>query len=273
MPMTIATTVPKADVKCAQCGGLLQPDQGQVFLNCPYCGSAVYLDRSRVVFHWSLASTFTPEAAAANLRRWMAGNQTVKDLDRKARVTASSFNYFPVWYCKARLPGGKEQIYLEPAAATSISEIKSLVIPAGDLQKYDSALDSQAVAPTVPYPAMQQWLAGRGVSAQHIAEAALVHLPIYTFKYDFGGQSYTAVVEGASGKVFANIFPAKAEAPYMVVAAFSTAGFLVLSTLPIAGFFLGELTGAALGLVACLGLGAVFAVPVFVLAAIISAKV
>jgi DNA-directed RNA polymerase subunit RPC12/RpoP len=264
---------PTTAFRCAQCGGVLTPDQAQIFLNCPYCGSAVYLDKSRVVFHWSLGCTVTPEAAGANLRRWMAGNQTVKDLDRKASGVTSTFKYFPVWYCRARMPGGKEQIFLEPAAATSISEIKSLTIPAGDLQQYSQALDGEAVVPSVPFPAMQQWLAGRGVQSQQVAEAALVHIPLYVFKYEFGGQTYTAMVEGASGKVFANIYPAKAEAPYLAVAAFSTAGFLCISTFPLAGFFWGESTGLLLGSLACLGAGAVFAVPVFALAALISWRV
>ena len=265
--------LPSAEVHCAQCGGVLHPDEGQLFLICPYCSSSVYLDKSKVVFHWSLACTLAPEAARANLHRWMAGNATVKDLDRKAKVTAANFQYFPVWYCKARNQANKEQVYLEPAAAISISEIKSLAIPAGDLQKYDRSLDAQAVAPSVPFPAMLEWLAGRGVAAQQVTEAALVHLPVYIFKYEFGGKTYTAMVEGASGKVFANLFPAKAEAPYFMVAAFATLGFLVISTFPLIGYAIGDVVGAGIGLVAMLVLGVVFAVLVFALAAYISSKV
>jgi DNA-directed RNA polymerase subunit RPC12/RpoP len=271
---TTPAPIPKAEVKCAQCGGLLQPDEGQIFLTCPYCGSAVFLDKSKVVFHWSLACTVAPEAAAANLRRWMAGNQTVKDLDRKSNVISSTFEYFPVWYAKSRV-NDKEHIYLEPAAATSISEIKSLDIPAGDLQKYEATLDAQAVAPTVPFPALLDWLAGRGVQADQLAEAALVHLPVYIYKYGFGGKTYTAMVEGASGKVFANIFPAKAETPYFLVAAVATLGFMCVSTFPIIGLVVdgGSGAGFAGGLLACLVGAVVVAVPVFVLAAVVSAKV
>jgi DNA-directed RNA polymerase subunit RPC12/RpoP len=267
-----AAPLPKAEVHCAQCGGILHPDEGQVFLTCPYCGSAVYLDKSKVVFHWHLTSTVTSEAAAANLRRWMAGNQTVKDLDRKSKVTATSFQYFPMWYAKAQVKG-KEGVFLEPAAATSVSELKSVAIPAGDLQKYDPGLDSQALAPSVPYPAMLDWLAGRGIQSSDVKEAALVHLPMYLFKYDFAGKSYTAVVEGASGKVFANIFPAKAETPYFAVAAVATLIFLCVSTFPIVGFAVSQEAGLGLGLLACLGAGALLSIPIFILAAVVSAKV
>jgi hypothetical protein len=266
------STLPQTTFHCPQCSGELHPDEGQIFINCPFCGSAVYLDKSKVVFHWALGRTVAPEAAAANLRRWMAGNHTVKDLDRKSKVVSTAFEYFPVWYVKAR-SAGRETVYLEPAAAISISEIKSLEIPAGDLQKYDPALDRESLSPTVPFPAMMSWLAGRGVEASQVAEAALVHLPIYVFKYEFVGQTYTAVVEGATGKVLANIFPAKAEAPYYLVAAVSTIGFLCISSFPLIGYAVDQSTGLPLGLLACLVAGLVFAIPVFAFAAFISAKV
>ncbi len=267
-----ATTLPQTEIKCAQCGGVLAPDEGQVFLTCPYCGSAVYLDKTKVVFHWSLGCTVTPDAAAANLRRWMGGNQTVKDLDRKARLVSTTFQYFPIWYCKARADG-REAVYLEPAAATSVSEIKALDITAGDLQKYDSALDAQAVAPNVPFPAMLQWLGQRGVSGDQVAEAALVHLPVYVFKYEFAGQTYTALVEGASGKVLANLYPTKAEMPYFAVGALATLGFLFISCLPVAGYLVNDTTGLMLGLLACVVAGALFAALVFAVAAFVSSKV
>lgn len=272
MTTASAASPARAEIHCAQCGGVLHPDEGQLFLSCPYCQSAVYLDKSRVVFHWSLRCTVAPEAAAANLRRWMAGNHTVKDLDRKAAVVSDAFQYFPLWYVKTR-QSGHEKIYLEPAAAISISEIKSLEIPAGDLEKYDSALDAQALAPTVPLPALQRWLDARGVTPEVTAETALIHLPIYVFKYQFAGRSYAAMVEGATGKVFANVFPPKAEAPYYLVAAASVAGFLVISSFPIIGYMLGETAGAMGGLLACLVGGGLFAIPVFALAAFVSAKV
>ena len=264
--------LPKTEFRCAQCSGELHPDEGQVFLVCPFCGSAVYLDKSKVVFHWSLGLTVTPEAAAANLRRWMAGNHTVKDLDRKAAIVSDTFQYFPLWYVKSR-HGSQEKIYLEPAAAISISEIKSLEIPAGDLEKYDPALDAQALAPTVPLPALQRWLSARGVTPEVTAETALIHLPIYVYKYQFAGRSYAAMVEGASGKVFANLFQAKAEAPYYIVAIVATMGFLCISSAPVAGYAMGEETGAMVGLLVCLGAGGFFALPVFALAAWVSAKV
>jgi len=269
-----STTPPETEFRCTQCGGVLHPDEGQLFLDCPYCGSAVYLDKSKVVFHWSLARTITPDAATASLRRWMAGNETVKDLDYKSQIVSTTSQYFPLWYVKEYDKAtGKENIFIEPAAATSISEIKSLEIPSGDLQKYDASLNVDAVQPSVPFPVMLNWLAQRDAHPDEIAEAALVHLPIYIFKYQFGKQTYTAMVEGASGKVFANIFPAKAEAPYHLVALLATAGFLILSGFPVIGYLTVAATGIVTGMTACIVGGALFAAVVFALAAYVSAKV
>ena len=58
--------------------------EGQVFVTCPFCSSTVYLDKSQVVFHWYLAPTLNESDAQGALRRWMAGNQTVKDLDQNS---------------------------------------------------------------------------------------------------------------------------------------------------------------------------------------------
>ena len=112
-----------SEVHCPQCGGLLQPDEGQLFLTCPFCGSAVFLDKSQVVFHWSVRPTLDEADARAALRRWMAGNETVKDLDLKSQVTSVAFAYFPLWLLRLGAAGA-ETTRLESAAATSVTVLK-----------------------------------------------------------------------------------------------------------------------------------------------------
>ncbi len=265
------TSVPTNIIQCTQCGGELHPDEGQIFLTCPYCSSTVYLDKARVVFHWYLAPTLDEAKAQASLARWMAGNQTVKDLDKKASLIGTTFEYFPVWYFKHRRQG-KEEILLEPAAAISVSEIRRLNLPAGDLRKYESSLEAQARQPSVPLQAVLKWLAERQVPVTEIAEQALVHIPLFTFKYQYQGKSYTAIVEGATGGVFANIFPPKSEAPYQLAGGISAAVFLCLAAIPVMGA-MGGGNGFGIGMFICLGLG-VLAVPVLLaLAAWVAAKI
>jgi hypothetical protein len=269
-----APVSPENVVSCAQCGGELHPDEGQIFVICPYCSSTVYLDKSQVVFHWYLAPTLDEQKARRALASWMAGNQTVKDLDKKASVLGGSFEYFPVWYFKRRSPSRQEEIILEPAAATSVSEISSVKIPAGDLRKYDPSLDTQAHPPSVPLQAGLSWLMeNKGFPAEEIVEKSLVHLPLYTFKYSYRGHEYTALVEAGTGGVFANIFPAKAEMPYRVVGGLTAAVFLCLATSPLIGAAIRRGEGAALGLLVFLCLVAIAAPLLFALAARVAAKI
>jgi predicted RNA-binding Zn-ribbon protein involved in translation (DUF1610 family) len=268
------TSLPQTALHCTQCGGELHPDEGQVFLTCPYCSSTVYLDKARVVFHWYLAPTLDEDKARAALSRWMASSQTVKDLDRKSTLTGVSFEYFPVWYFKRRAPGGQEEIVLEPAAATSVSEIRNVKLPAGDLRRYDTSLEAQAHPPSVPLETALGWMAERGVARGEIVEQALVHIPLYTFKYTYQGKPFTALVEAATSGVFANIFPAKAETPYRTAGCITAAVFLCLATFPIIGYLsTSGAEGVGIGLLACVGIGILAAPLLFALAAYVAAKI
>jgi hypothetical protein len=260
------------DVGCAQCGGLLHPDEGQVFLVCPYCGSAVYLDASKVVFHWALTPTLGELEAGAALHRWMAGNETVKDLDRKAQRTSSSFSFFPLWLLKIK-DGTGQRVHLEPAAATSVTALRELALPAGDLVRYEPGWEPQSVPPSVPLEAVIHWQSQVGVKPEDIAEASLVHVPIYTFKYNFQGQPYTAVVEAATGRVLANLYPAKAEAPYRTVALVTALVFVCLASLPLAGGLVDSQEGASIGAAVCAVGGLIAAPAAFAAAAWVAAKV
>lgn len=256
---------------CTQCGGELHPDEGQVFVTCPYCSTTVYIDKSRVVFHWSLAPTLDEPGALGQLARWMGGNQTVKNLDKKSRISGHSFQYFPVWYFKYG-QNGQEQVALQPGAATSITEMRSLKLPAGDLKRYDSSLDAQSQSPTVPLDAATAWLqAGNPNGA--ILETALVHIPIFTFKYDYQNRSYTALVEAGTGVVLANLYPAKAEAPYLTIGLVTAFVYLCLALLPVVAKAGWGNPGLSTGIVVMIVLGLVAAPVLMALAAWVAAKV
>lgn len=268
----MSDVTPQDTLNCTQCGGELHPDEGQIFLTCPYCSSTVYVDKSQVVFHWYLASTLDEGKAQSSLARWMGGNQTVKDLDRKSRLVETGFEYFPIWYFKRRRDNGGEEILIEPAAATSVSELRSLNLPAGDLRKYDPSLDKQAHDPTVPLSTALNWLQERGIAKEEISEQSLVHLPLYTIKYTYNGNTYTAVVEAGTGGVFANIYPEKAEAPYMVAGAATAVVFLCLALFPLAGALIGA-SAFGISFLLCAGLGIIAAPLLFALAMWVAAKV
>lgn len=227
-------------IKCTQCGAEVTVQQDETFIECPFCASALFLDKKKVVFHYVIACNFKPNEAEGNLKRWMSGNHTVKDLDLKSKITKSEFYYFPVWYFKTKDSAG-DKIHLQPAASTSVSEIKKLQIPAGALKFYDKNQhnDSEIVEPDVLYDSAQTWLKSTGVDLATVREAALVHIPFYQFHYSYNGQSYTALVEASSGQVYSNIYPAKSEAPFKILFVMGIAAFIIASIICyVAGFVL-----------------------------------
>ena len=231
------------------------------------------MEKAKLVFHYAVRATVREDDAFAMLRRWMAGNQTIKDLDKKATIERASFQLFPMWLIRADQKG-EERLLLEPAAALSVSELKQLTVPASDLEPYDYGLDESAIEATIPYKAMLSWLQEENaITEAEIKETAIVHIPIYQMKYMYKDRRYTAVVDAASGRVFANIFPAKWEAPYLAIGAAAFAAYFCAAMIPVGGFLFGDAGGLGLGVLIYAAVAAALAIPFFSAAAAISAKV
>jgi DNA-directed RNA polymerase subunit RPC12/RpoP len=217
---------------CPQCGGENEIPVDEKFTECVFCGSAIFIDKRKVVSHFVIASNFKKEEAEGNLRRWMAGNFQVKDLDKLAQISQVTFYYFPMWYFKTGISGG-DKIYLQPATSTSISEIKKINIPAGSLKVFNKKdFDvNEFINPDVLLDSAQNWLKDTGVTLDTIESSNLVHIPFYHFYYSYKGNQYSALIEASSGKVYANLWPAKSEAPFRIVFALSIIAFFIISIL------------------------------------------
>jgi hypothetical protein len=258
---------------CRQCAAPLPVQQGTQFVDCSFCGTANFVDKSRAVFHYAVRQTVRENDALAALRRWMGGNETVKNLDSKAKIESSSFEMFPMWLLRVQNGDKEEQVLMEPAAAISISELKQLTVPAAALEPYDHSLDATAVMPTVPYTTMLDWLQNdHAITPDQVREASLVHLPIFIFKYSFNGRRYTAVVDAATSKVFANIFPAKWELPFVALGGLAFAAYFCVAWLPLGGFLIDNVDGMFVGLALYCLAAPIIAVPIFAAALVISAR-
>ena len=213
--MNSATVRPS--FQCTQCGARLEVLEGETFFTCPSCSSALYLDRSQVVFHYALASTLNAETAERTLRRWMGGNETVKDLDRKAEIERPTLRHFPLWHFRVK-EGTEEKVYVEPGAPTILSPLKELTIPPGELRFYDPQSIANAMQPGVPYLVALERLSSRGASTTQVQEVALVHVPLYFFRYHYRRKTYTVAVDGSSGQVLSDLYPTRWELPYRAMA-------------------------------------------------------
>ena len=134
-------------------------------------------------------------------------------------------------------------------------------LPPGESREWtdDIAAGTPVVPPEIPLNTARQWLESRLGEVQ-VKRTVLYHLPMFRFSYEYRGKSYRAAVDGVSGHVFPADFPAKAEVPFVAVAALAIAVFSI-EGLVVSNLFLKGLVYA------------VSAIPILLLAWWISRKV
>jgi hypothetical protein len=223
-------------VSCTQCGASLEPRADERLIECPYCSTALVLDGSATLFHEMMRPTVTPEQAAAHLRRFLGGRDTVADLDRKARIDAPVLEYFPFWAFTV-LRDGRERVVLQPAAPSSLQGLQGIELPTGATRPAAAGAGGgvSMIEPEVPAETAREWLVTRFGEDVGVRKTVLYHLPIFRTPYTWQGRTYQAAVDAISGKVFPADFPAKAETPFVMVAA------LALAVFGIEGLIIGNL--------------------------------
>ncbi|MCP4416200.1 MAG: hypothetical protein GY805_06240 [Chloroflexi bacterium] len=268
-----ASTSPETGILCHQCAAVLPVEQGSQFVTCEFCSATNFVNKSGAVLHYAVQATIDETAASSALRRWMGGNDTVKDLDKKAVIERPSFQLFPMWLVRVN-QNNHEKVVLEPAAALAIFDLTELSIPASDLKPYDHTLDGDAIVPTVPIETVQKWLAqNQKITVGQIKESSLVHLPLFSFKYQFEGREFTAVVDAASSQVFASVYPSKQEVPYVAIGSVGCALYFCAALIPAISFFTTDGTGLVFGIVGYIVVAVLLAIPIFGVAAYVSARI
>jgi DNA-directed RNA polymerase subunit RPC12/RpoP len=202
-----------AKIKCTKCGAPNDLDAGAKFMQCGYCDSQIYIDKSGAGFYYVLPYQLDNAAAEGVFRRWAAGSDKAKDLESTARVVGTTGTYFPVFMFRRDLEG-REVINVEPAKSTTLPGLHSLKVPPGDLKVFDQKYDFGEVQldqPNIEMVAYLDKLPGEP------KEQALVYFPIYNMEYDYGGQRYQVTIDGSSGEVFASAWPPRQAAGYYAI--------------------------------------------------------
>lgn len=263
----IADAAVSTQLLCRQCAAALPVTPGSSYTTCEYCGTVNYLDKSEAVLHYTVRPVLDAAAAETALRRWMAGNDTVKGLDTAAEIVDQTYELFPLWLVRART-GNEEQVVIKPAAALISGELEELTLPPGSLASFDADRDAAALPPTVPLTAVRSWLAdNEGIAPDQIAEIALVHVPFYRFRYRYQGNTYPVRVSAADGRVQAAVFPRKNETPYLAVGGLGCLAYLAAALIPGIAFLIGGGGGLAVGLLIYLVVAVALAIPIFTAAA------
>ncbi len=207
-------------VGCTQCGAAITVPATERLLVCPFCDTALVVDGSATLFHEVMVPTVQTEGAAAHLRRFLGGRDTVANLDREARLEEPALEFFPFWAFTVAGVGG-DHVVLQPAAPSSLQGLQGLTLPTGEVRPMSPEATGGApvVQPEVPVDTAREWLAGKLGDDVAVRRSVLYHLPLYLISYSWKGSTYRAAVDGVSGKVLPADFPAKAEAPYRLVVA------------------------------------------------------
>jgi hypothetical protein len=206
-------------VACTQCGASIEPRADERLLECPFCSTALVIDGSLTLFHEVMQPTVPFDQVTSHLKRFLGGSSTVADLDRTARLESPRLEYFPFWAFTIAGESG-EKVVLQPAAPSSLQGLQGLELPAASTRPMPSELSDSTpvIEPEVPAETAREWLRTRHGEVE-VRRTVLYHLPMYRTPYSWQGRTYQAAVDGVSGKVFRADFPAKAEAPFIGVAA------------------------------------------------------
>jgi hypothetical protein len=207
-------------------------DSGIKFTKCTYCDSLIFFDRAGAGFYYVIPFKLSQDDAIGTFRRWAGGSTKAKDLDRLANISAIKKSYFPVYLFRRDL-NGREEVIIEPAGSTTLPGLHSLKVPGGDLRIFDQSFDTGEAELIKPDIEMTHYLNTLPGTAK---EQSLVYFPIWTIDYSFEGSQYQVVVDASSSEVFANNFPTRGSAAYLLVAiggfvAFMAEGFLAAVSL------------------------------------------
>ncbi|QLH74098.1 MAG: zinc ribbon domain-containing protein [Methanomassiliicoccales archaeon] len=204
---------------CPKCGAPVEYDVKDRLVRCRYCSSEIFIDKSGAGFYYILSFAIDEDSVVGIFKRWAGGSTRAKDLDRLAHIVSLKKRYFPVYLFK-RDVNGTDQVFVEPAASTTLPGLHSLKVPAGDMVIFDKNFNVGGIEMVIPDIEMTSYLGRLPGKAK---EQALVYFPIYVLDYAFEGKNWKVVISATSGEVFAGDFPKRSSAGYMTVA---TTGFL-----------------------------------------------
>lgn len=190
------------NIKCSQCGAQVPIEKDSDFIRCPYCETALYVDTDRTVMHYQLDSPLTQQDLAPLIQRQLA----YLEINDQVTLHSSEFFYFPFW----RLDTALGASVVIPAAAPPVEDMLQVKSPAGDLKLFRPEL---SVEHEVREPELL--LDDALVEARKLLDnpsidfraTALLHLPVHRVQYQCSNGLYTAMVMGATGEVFADLWP------------------------------------------------------------------
>ncbi len=226
-------------LNCPNCGGMLEIEEGQTIVDCPYCDVSSLLTGEKGMWRFRVRRGVEREKALQVVRSFFAGYNKAPDLQRQAVIEECSPVYVPYWRAWARLAAwvfgrrrGEDSTYpVEKAitedyvwtdAACDLSEfgLQSINVKEGDLELYDrEALQREALvfepveSSTEAMNRAKEEFLERARRKARLSETSferfqflrdklsLVYYPLWLVRYIYQGRSYQVVVDGVTSRV------------------------------------------------------------------------
>jgi DNA-directed RNA polymerase subunit RPC12/RpoP len=180
------------DLRCANCSGMIRIERAESFLVCPFCGSTLVVDRARTFRSFLLPASVSGSHAGALLQEELSRREMPR-----CKITAVRGFLLPFWGvrgetlqetlpCFSPVPPALAGYKLPSAGAVPFSE--------GESPGFAPVACSESSSAT--------WEGSPDVSA-----FAQYRVPFFKVEYGGGEASYTAWVEGVSGRVFLDRTP------------------------------------------------------------------
>lgn len=192
-------------VKCSQCGAEFKVKPNEKFFSCGYCGSSLYLDISKIIFHYYLS----PKIEESDLKLILSSFLQRGNLKRTIEIKKKEIFYFPFWLLRKK----EGEMVLKLASSTAIDEIENVIIPpAGKFNFFNPESTDlkykKIVTPTIAYDTVKKTIE-KEISINDFSQVMLLHLPFFLCQYRYGREKgyFTALVDAAGGKVFTNSVP------------------------------------------------------------------
>jgi hypothetical protein len=191
------------EIKCTQCGGSVPIEYDTVFVRCPFCETALYVDTNQTVKHYIMLVQSGEGDIAPIIQRELSYME-IKD---PVTVIKADLHYFPFW----RLENNKGGALNIPAASPLLEDMYEIVFPSGEFKFFSDDL-ANGKSVTGPEVTLDDALVeGEKLIAddsEKFTSASITHLPFYMVNYSCQNEEHEAVVEGISGKVYADGWPA-----------------------------------------------------------------
>ncbi len=229
-------------VACPYCGSEVEQQPGETVLTCPYCGTAFTLSGGEVGEHLMGRVNYTSQHIFELFKLWaLRIPETPNDFNSKASFSSCDLTFYPYWVYEIagsfRTAGGVEVAAVEvtiPACSrlrgTPLEKLKlSLSGKVYYSHRYVAQAGGKLAAADVgPEEADRAAVAaaeltvterlGRRLkrSAEARAEKLekmerkLVHVPVYSCLYEYGGRAYRFVADASDSRILYAEIPVEA---------------------------------------------------------------